>query len=66
MDERMINPYGACSHIGEKKDMKISTTTKVYASCFRDVIECMVGFRIDSRTTKRGTLKKIHLSSVIR
>jgi hypothetical protein len=54
MDERMINPYGACSHIGEKKDMKISTTTKVYASCFRDVIECMVGFRIDSRTTKRG------------
>ena len=49
MDERMIKPYGACSHIGEKKDMKISPTTKVYGN-----------------TTKRGTIKKIQLSSAIR
>ena len=45
---------------GEKKEMKTSPKAKVYARGFhftnRDAIECMVGFRIDSHTIKRGTL----------
>jgi hypothetical protein len=39
---------------GEKKEMKTSPKAKTCARCFhfngRDVIECMVGFMIDSHT----------------
>ena len=45
---------------GEKKEMKTSPKAKLYARGLhftdRDAIDCMVEFRIDSHTIKRGTL----------
>ena len=65
----MINPIGTSSHLQKNKEKTkplVELKAKVYArdSCFagRDTIECVVGFRIDSRTIKRGALKLNRLS----
>ena len=53
-----------CSNLEKKKEKKNGLKAKVSLIgpfCFsnQDAIECVIGFRIDSRTIKRGTLTVI-------
>ena len=54
-----------CSNMKKKKEKNkmLGLKAKVYAWAFcfanQDAIECVIGFRIDSRTIKRGTLMVI-------